>query len=108
MSIPYVSFLCLVWMKLTISPSRTTAVTASVLAEYKCMINNTTLDLEEHLQEIDQKLHNLSTQGTSVSSKEEDERDRVQEERDSTHQEVLWLNVAMDHILEVYILETME
>ena len=58
-----------------ISPSRKAAVTINVLAEYKGMISNTTLDLEEHLQEIDQKLHDFSTQDTAVSPKEEDERD---------------------------------
>jgi chromosome segregation ATPase len=69
-----------------ISHSRTAAVTVNVLKEYKEMITNTTSDLEDHLQEIDNKLQTLSLQGARMSDEDAAERERIQEERDSTKQ----------------------
>ena len=46
-----------------LSHSRAATVTVTVLKEYQEMIKNTTSDLEEHLQDIDDKLRNLSLPG---------------------------------------------
>jgi hypothetical protein len=48
------------------------------------MITNTTTDLEDHLQEIDNRLQTL--QGARVSDEEAAEREQIVEERDSTKQ----------------------
>ena len=50
------------------------------------MIRNTTSDLEEHLQEIDNKLQSLSVQSAKIPSEDEAERKQIQEERESTQQ----------------------
>jgi hypothetical protein len=69
-----------------LSHRRTSAVTVSVLKEYKEMITNTTSDLKDHLQEIDKKLETLALQGASMSDEDAAERQQIQEERDSTQQ----------------------
>jgi len=69
-----------------LSHSRTATVTIDVLKQYKGMITNTTSDLEEHLQEIDDKLQNLSSQGARVSDEDAAEREQIQQEIDSTKQ----------------------
>jgi predicted nucleic acid-binding Zn-ribbon protein len=66
--------------------SRTAAVTADVLKEYQEMISNTTSDLEDHLQEIERKLQALPLRGDAISDEDAAERERIQEERDSTRQ----------------------
>jgi Fungal N-terminal domain of STAND proteins len=65
---------------------RTSAVTVAVLKEYKEMIANTTSDLEEHLQKIDNKLQSFSLQGARISDEGTAERQQMQEERDSIQQ----------------------
>lgn len=59
----------------------------SFLKEYKELITNTTSDLQEHLEEIDRKLQAISVsqnpQGVDIDTAE---RQRIQEERDSTQQ----------------------
>jgi hypothetical protein len=50
------------------------------------MIANTTSDLQEHLQEVDNKLQSLSLQSAKTSGGDEAERQRIQEERESTQQ----------------------
>jgi hypothetical protein len=57
-----------------------------VLKEYKDLITNTTADLEEHLQQIDDKLQALSLQDLAISDEIVAERRQIQEERDSTQQ----------------------
>ena len=69
-----------------LSHSRTAAVTIDVLNEYKGLITNTTSDLEEHLQAIDEKLQSLSSQGARVSSEDSAEREHIQQEMESTRQ----------------------
>lgn len=61
-------------------------MTVKVLEEYKGLISNTTADLEEHLQEIDDKLQTLSLRGVTISDESAAERRQIQEERDSTQQ----------------------
>lgn len=63
---------------------RTAAITVKVLKEYQEMITNTTSDLEDHFQKIDNKLQTLSIQGTGISNDDAIERQQMQEERDST------------------------
>ncbi|RDL32368.1 Uncharacterized protein BP5553_08824 [Venustampulla echinocandica] len=65
---------------------RLSVVTAQFLEEYKAIITNTTSDLEEHLQEIDNKLQSLSLQSTTISDEQAAERGAIQEEKDSTQQ----------------------
>ncbi|KAF2176781.1 hypothetical protein K469DRAFT_645268 [Zopfia rhizophila CBS 207.26] len=65
---------------------RTAAVTLKVLDEYKEIIKNTTSDLEEHLQEIANKLQIPSSEGSAISEEDEAERKRMREELDSTQQ----------------------
>src|SRR5580700_6939019 len=69
-----------------LSYRRTSAITITVLKEYKEMIANTTSDLEEHLQKIDNKLQSFSLQGVRISDEGTAERQQMQEERDSTQQ----------------------
>jgi hypothetical protein len=70
----------------SLSHRRTAAVAVNVLKEYKQMITNTTSDLEEHLQKIDTELQTLYLQGTGISNEDTTERQRIQEERESTQQ----------------------
>jgi hypothetical protein len=65
---------------------RTAAITTNVLKEYKEMISNTTADLEEHLENIDNRLRTISVQGTGISDGDTAERQQIQEERNSTQQ----------------------
>ncbi|KAH9203539.1 hypothetical protein DL95DRAFT_529608 [Leptodontidium sp. 2 PMI_412] len=65
---------------------RTSAVTISVLKEYKDMITNTTVDLEEHLQEINDRLRTFAPQGPTLSVESAAEIWQIQEERDSTQE----------------------
>jgi len=65
--------------------SRTAKVTAGVLKEYKELIAQTTSDLEDHLQEIEKRLDSLPS-GDTVSLGDAAERERVQEEKESTKQ----------------------
>lgn len=69
-----------------LSHSRTAAVTIDVLNQYKELITNTTSDLEEHLQAIDEKLQSLSSQGARVSGEEAAEREHIKQEMESTRQ----------------------
>jgi hypothetical protein len=66
--------------------SRTATVTADVLRDYKDMITQTTSDLEEHLQEIESKLEALPLRRDTISDEDAAERERIQEEMDSTKQ----------------------
>ena len=68
---------------LHISYSRSAAVTAEVDKE---LITNTTSDLEEHLQGIEEKLQNLYPEGTLASDEDAVELQRIEEERQSTVQ----------------------
>ncbi|KAE9378847.1 hypothetical protein N431DRAFT_363556 [Stipitochalara longipes BDJ] len=65
---------------------RKAVITIKVLNEYKEMISNTTADLEEHLQSIDNRLRIISVSGTTIATEDTDERLQIQEERDSTQQ----------------------
>ena len=72
-----------------------------MLAEYKQLIGNTTADLNDHLQDIEQKLHGLSLKGNVASEKEDGERDRIQEEQDSTRQCLRICDWVSNHIDQV-------
>ncbi|KAL2373338.1 hypothetical protein BDBG_16394 [Blastomyces gilchristii SLH14081] len=45
---------------------RRTTVTATVLNEYRDMITNTTSDLEDHLQDVENKLDSFIPKGTKM------------------------------------------
>jgi chromosome segregation ATPase len=55
-----------------------------VLNEYKQLITNTASDLEDHLENINDKLRNIALQGAGISDTDAAERQQLQEERDST------------------------
>lgn len=81
--------------------SRTATITADVLMEYQRLTANATADLEEHLQEIDHKLQVISLRDATPSDGEANERDRLQEERDSTKQCLYvceWVSEHLDQI----------
>jgi hypothetical protein len=54
------------------------------LREYKEIITNTTSDLEDHLEEINNKLNQISLQGSRQSEEDSIEQQRIQEEKAST------------------------
>lgn len=58
----------------------------SVLNEYEDMITNTTVDLEQHLQEIDERLQTFSPWDLTLSDESAVEQLQIQEERDCTQQ----------------------
>jgi hypothetical protein len=60
-------------------------VAVRVIKEYKDTISNTTVDLEEHLREIDDKLQTISPRDV-ILDESMAERRQIQEERDSTQQ----------------------
>jgi hypothetical protein len=68
----------------SLSRRRTAAITINVLKEYKQLITNTAADLEEHLENINDKLRNISLRGAGISDTDAAERQQLQEERDST------------------------
>lgn len=62
---------------------RRSAITLTVLNEYKTLIANTTADLEEHLKQIDDKLHNSSV-AARLSDEDLVQREEIQAEREGT------------------------
>jgi hypothetical protein len=66
--------------------SRRTRVTEDLLQEYKLLIDNTTTDLQQHLEDISEKLDVLSAQQPPTSAEDTIERQRMQEESESTKQ----------------------
>lgn len=83
------------------SHRRTSAITVNFLNEFKGIISNTTSDLDEHLQAIDSKLQALSSQGPRFSDDDVAERQRIQEERDSTQQCLSICTQVYNHIDQV-------
>ncbi|KAF1809595.1 hypothetical protein P152DRAFT_403061 [Eremomyces bilateralis CBS 781.70] len=65
---------------------RTSVVTVEVLQEYRQLIDDTVSDLRDHLQEINNKLESLTSQGPSLSIEDSNEVQRIQEEKESTQQ----------------------
>ncbi|KAF2257434.1 hypothetical protein BU26DRAFT_446892 [Trematosphaeria pertusa] len=63
---------------------RTTTVTVDILNEYKEMITKTTTNLEEHLEDIDYKLREISAHGSAKFDENAAEQKEMEEERDST------------------------
>lgn len=61
-------------------------MTVNRLKEYKTLLANTTSDLEDRFQEINGRLEKLSLQGATISVEAATEREKVQEEKDSTKQ----------------------
>jgi chromosome segregation ATPase len=50
------------------------------------MISDTTTDLEEHLEKIDNRINTLSSHRGSISDEDSREREQIQEEKNSTEQ----------------------
>ncbi|KAI3531838.1 hypothetical protein CSPX01_13909 [Colletotrichum filicis] len=63
---------------------RSTTVTIQLLREYKDMIHSTTQDLEDHLDDINEKLSRLASSNVPSSQAVITDIDRIQNERDST------------------------
>lgn len=80
---------------------RTSAITTNFLKEFKNIIANTTSDLDEHLQAIDAKLHDLSLHGPKVTDEDATERRRIQEERESAEQCLSICTAVSAHIEQV-------
>lgn len=84
-----------------VSYSRISAVTDNLVKDYKSLLTNTTSDLDERLNEIDARLQTLSTEGTTISVEDAAERDRMQEEKDSTKQCLTICAQASQHVDQV-------
>lgn len=80
---------------------RISAVTVNRLKEYKILLANTTSDLEDRFEEINGRLQKLSLQGTTVSVEAATEREKVQEEKDSTKQCLTICAQASQHVDQV-------
>ncbi|EDN06866.1 predicted protein [Histoplasma mississippiense (nom. inval.)] len=77
---------------------RRTTVTATVLNEYRDMITNTTSDLEDHLQDVENKLDSFIPKGPKVEHEDSMQWSRIQEERNSTQQCLRICADALEHI----------
>ncbi|EGC46698.1 conserved hypothetical protein [Histoplasma capsulatum var. duboisii H88] len=77
---------------------RRSNVTAAVLIEYKDMIANTTSDLEDHLQDIENKLDSFIPKGSKMEHEDSVQWSRIQEERNSTQQCLQICTDALEHI----------
>ncbi|EDN04893.1 predicted protein [Histoplasma mississippiense (nom. inval.)] len=77
--------------------SRRTTVTATVLNEYRDMIKNTTSDLEDHLQDVENKLDSFIPKGTKMEHEDSMQWSRIQEERNSTQQCLRICADALEH-----------
>jgi hypothetical protein len=77
---------------------RTSAVTMSVLKEYKDMITNTTVDLEEHLRKIDDRLQTFSPRDPTLSGESAAEQLQIREERDNAQQSLKICAQVVAHI----------
>lgn len=83
------------------SHRRTAAVTATAIKKYKEMLTNTTSDLEEHLQHIDNRLQELSLRGTSIKDEDVAEQQRAREEKESIEQCLAICARASEHAGQV-------
>lgn len=84
-----------------ISYSRKATVTEGVVKEYKDMITNATADLQEHLEQIDDKLWTLSQTGEKISGQDETEWLKIKEEKDSTEKCLQICAQVSEHINRV-------
>jgi hypothetical protein len=73
----------------------------NAIQEFKEILANTTTNLEEHLQNLDDKLEALSIPESSTVDEEIAEKGRIAEEIDSIRMCLLVCNHAAKHILEV-------
>lgn len=62
------------------------AITANVLKEYKDLVDNTAADLSDHLEEVEQKLQDLSSRNAESSDDNSAELKAIEEERRSIQQ----------------------
>ena len=69
-----------------IATSRKATITTYVLEQYKELIINTIIDLENHLQEIDDKLQKLSLQKLRLTDENILHQQHLEEKRSSTRQ----------------------
>lgn len=82
------------------SYSRISAVTDNLVKDYKSLLTDTTSDLDERLKEINARLQILSIE-TTLSVEDAAERDRMQEEEDSTKQCLTICSQASQHVDQV-------
>ncbi|KAI1858262.1 hypothetical protein JX265_010930 [Neoarthrinium moseri] len=90
---------------------RSTSVTLRVLNEYKDMIQSTTLDLEDHLENINEKLESLALRGTAGSGgalTTTTDQQRIQNEKDSTEQCLMICEKVLAHIDAMRLLPVIE
>lgn len=75
-------------------------MTDNLVKDYKTLLTNTTSDLDDRLKEINDRLQTLSAEAT-ISVEEAAERDRMQEEKDSTKQCLTICAQASQHVDQV-------
>jgi hypothetical protein len=76
-------------------------ITTNVLKEYRTMIANTISDLEQHLQNINNRLQTISAQESKISEQNIAERTQLYEEIESTQQCLSICSQASEHIDKV-------
>jgi len=76
-------------------------VTADLLREYKDVIDETALRLEMHLQKISDQLDSSVTRSDEASGEEQEERQNMQDEKESTEQCLEICAEFLDHIERV-------
>lgn len=75
-------------------------MTDNLVKDYKSLLTDTTSDLDERLTEISARLQALATEAT-ISVEDAAERDRMQEEKDSTKQCLTICAQASQHVDQV-------
>lgn len=78
---------------------RSSKVTLEVLNDYKGLICDTKLDLEKHLKDIDMKLHDIMTRGTTTGNHEaRTNLQRFENEKESTERCLAYLRHVLEEI----------
>ncbi|RYP57927.1 hypothetical protein DL769_009197 [Monosporascus sp. CRB-8-3] len=80
---------------------RTATVSANAIEEFKEMLADTTTDLQEHLQNLDNKFEALRTQESNTRDEHAAERGRISEEIESAKECLEICSRASEHIKEV-------
>ena len=79
--------------------NRKVVITVDILKEYKELITNTISDLQDYLQDIDQRLQVL--QEMRISDEDVTERERILEEKNNTRQCLTICVQVSEHVDQV-------
>jgi chaperonin cofactor prefoldin len=88
---------CLFLKLIRLATRRTSDVNASVIQEFKIMLKDTTTDLRDHLESLDDRLEALRIQEGSMNDKNIAERERMQAEIDSVKECLAVCAQASEH-----------